>query len=273
MSGAGGWTPPRLSFVSPPRASSEELYNPSMVPRLDLSAAHLKMERARKHICDFDSEKAVFLSSNLYLCIPQFDPESRRTRFVLGPLPSLPRNFALVAGDAIHNLRVALDYVANEMVRSSGGSDKNVYFPIFDDEQKYKTESASRTKGIAADFKSSIDRLRPYRGGNDDLYGLHRLDITDKHRLLITIATRTSGLTIGKGVPNLKIISLPFNSTPAKEGDILGELEGEHQTSGGLKFTFDIAFGEPHVFYGSPVVATLGRLAGVVEGILSTLEV
>ena len=243
-----------------------------MAPKLDLSAAHLKIERAKKFISDFDSERAAFLGSNPCPYVAQFDPKKLRTRFVLGPLPSIPASLALLAGDAIHNLRASLDYVANEMVRSSGGNDKNIYFPISENEQRYKTDSVSRTKGMAADFKDAIDRLKPYGGGNDDLWGLHKLDITDKHRLLIPVATRSEGLSIGAGAPNLRVISLPFNRAPAKEGDTLAELEGEHRSIMGFKFTFDVAFGEPDVFYGSSVVATLGRLAGVVKDVVSSFE-
>src|SRR4051812_34674836 len=40
-------------------------------------------------------------------------------------------------GDAIHNMRVALDLMASELARINGNSDRDVYFPFAPSQEKF----------------------------------------------------------------------------------------------------------------------------------------
>jgi len=61
-------------------------------------------------------------------------------------------------------------------------------FPIAESDSIYKGIVCQRLRGVSQPARAAIGELRPWRGGNDALWLLHRLDIQDKHRLpLVTL--------------------------------------------------------------------------------------
>jgi hypothetical protein len=204
--------------------------------------------------------------------VAKFDDKSNTTQSIMGPLPVMPEELALLAGDTIHNLRTALDHVAVELVRDAGFPTKMIYFPISETAEKYKAESPGKTKNMPVAAKKVIDQMAPYGGGNDGLWALHSLDLTDKHRLLITIQTniaKTAQLTLS---PEPTEFSVLFEAPELAEGNILGEVSGNSEANQRIKFTFDVALGEPEFLAGEPVVPTLNYLAQMVEAIIAHFE-
>src|SRR5271155_2865741 len=136
---------------------------------LDLRGCREKIKRAKKHISDLDVERVRFLDTNPYTWTSQFDEEACETTFFLGPLPEMPAVLSVFLGDAIHNLRSALDHLAFALVKCSDplSPAKHVYFPICQSPKEYIPESERKTKGMALSAKQFIDRLRPYQGGNE----------------------------------------------------------------------------------------------------------
>lgn len=232
--------------------------------------ARLKIERAKKHIADLDAERVKFLGTDPYVGVPKFHPEANRTEFVLQSLPPVPVSISTILGDAVHNLRVALDYLAYELVRSAGVEPKGIYFPISESIEKHKSESSRKTKGMPQAAKDDIDRMQPYRGGNNGLWGLHKLDVIDKHRLLPTV-----GMKVGAFQVNLSPTPTEYNfAIPSilEEGDIIGWISGNHEADKHMSVTADIAFGEPEVLEGRPIIETLAQLVNLVEAIVLHFE-
>jgi len=239
---------------------------PSAKP-LDLRGARLKVERAKKHIADLDAQRVTFLGTDPYYGVPRFNSEFNCTEYVVQSLPTIPECIPLILGDAVHSLRSALDYVACELVRSVGGAPKNVYFPISESPEKYKTDSGGKTKGMPQEAKDYIDRMRPYCGGNDAFWAIHELDIIDKHRLLPTV-----GMNIGSWEANLSLTPTmyTFNLSPIlKEGTVIGSIPGNTEPDKRMSITADIAFGEPELLEGRPLIETLTALADMVEAVVS----
>ena len=239
---------------------------PASAKPLNLKGAFLKVGWAKKHISDLSNKSSAFLGSNPYFGLPKFDAKANRTRFVLENVPEIPTEIRLLLGDAAHNLRTALDHLSCELVRSTGVSEPKVYFPICESEQVYKSESAGKTKGMPGSAKQLIDRLNPYGGGNHLLWGIHQLDIIDKHRLLLTTTLKTGGwsVTLDQTARDYGFAFIPA----LKSGDVIGDLEGNHESDKQMSVTPQIAFGEPEVFAGDPLFPTLPILADYVEGII-----
>ncbi len=88
-----------------------------------------------------------------------------------------------IIGDAIHNLRAALDLMASELARRNGASDKDVYFPFAASADDLDAAIKARCfhKAGPASVKLLKESIHPYRGGNDTLCAVHDLDIQDKH--------------------------------------------------------------------------------------------
>jgi len=131
----------------------------------------------------------------------------------------------------------------------------------------------------------AVCALQPYRGGNGEyLWLINRLDVIDKHRLLVTIGYTYKALTFDgaaairgkaewtKNLPAMLISIRPATPYPLEEGTELfsaaPDLFEQHKD---LQFTFEIAFGEPKILVGESVVPTLRGLLDEVDGLLKRL--
>jgi len=158
-------------------------------PPNHFSASRLKVKRAKQHIDDIDSAITGFLNSDFYTV--SIDKDSKRGSNVLcidiKPTPFPFHGAALVIGDALHNLRSALDILYYGFV--SGPTDWTT-FPIRNTREELivPLDSALEKKQItSAVYDLILDCIKPYATGNHSLWGLHDMNIRDKHQLLVPL--------------------------------------------------------------------------------------
>jgi hypothetical protein len=160
----------------------------------DLSGVLLKLERAETHMKVFADELATFSKRDP-------EPFGFKTEETTGQGESVtynlyaiireepPRELALPFGDAIHNIRSALDHLVFELASPKGRKSRKLQFPIFTDECEFKVRNPPMLKSIKGDERTLIERVQPYIATNvpsdDPLAVLGRLSNRDKHRLLI----------------------------------------------------------------------------------------
>jgi hypothetical protein len=198
------------------------------------------------------------------------------TFFVLRELPEIPRAISLSIGDAVHNLRTALDYLACALVVHNGNTPKNVYFPIAETLARYQTESPSKTKGMALGTKKLIDDLHPHGEGNSGFYALHLLDIIDKHRLLPTVAMGIGNWNVSLSSKTTLVgFNMPQNRNQPfglRKNDFIGMMPGNHVSDKEMSATVQLAFSEPEMLVGEIVLSTLKSLADMVRYVLKFFE-
>jgi hypothetical protein len=106
---------------------------------------------------------------------------------------------SVVVGDVIHNLRSALDHLAWQLVILDGGQPTDdTQFPIYASETNAKGNPRNVTIQPGINDQHIIDALIEVQPFTEAKYGhdpatnalwiVHRLNIIDKHRLLVTIA-------------------------------------------------------------------------------------
>jgi hypothetical protein len=103
-----------------------------------------------------------------------------------------PDHWPLLAGEAIQNLRSALDYAVYEIApkRKRGLA----MYPIFTDPCEFQVTGLKRLPGIPAEIRAAIEDTQPYRRlpqapAEDALERLRTLSNIDKHRALTTFAS------------------------------------------------------------------------------------
>ena len=109
--------------------------------------------------------------------------------YTMDSVEPIPPEIPVLAGDVIQNLRSALDHVAYQLfriVQELRERASTVYFPIAENHTKYQAQKGGQTSGMSRQAIGAIDAIQPYRGGNDALWHLHKLNIIDKHRLNLT---------------------------------------------------------------------------------------
>lgn len=162
----------RLTVVEAYRMT-ESLFNGSFI----------KLQRANRFIDDLEQMLKAFNNSQPFAA--RFDFSVTPPQILLD-WKGLSREVGAVLGDAVHNLRTALDLVASELARINGKSDRNVYFPFATSAAEFPGAVAKRNFDKAG--QEAVDLLHtfaPYRGGNELLRAIHDLDIEDKHTALL----------------------------------------------------------------------------------------
>jgi hypothetical protein len=113
-------------------------------------------------------------------------------------LKRMPDVIALPIGDAVHNLRAALDLIVYETIQAINGKpSRKAAFPFnADRENLLRSAEYGAIQKVSADAATLIlDTIKPYKTGNFPLWGLNKLDVIDKHHLLIPTA-HVTGFTV-----------------------------------------------------------------------------
>ncbi len=243
---------------------------------IDLAGVDLKIERANKHIDDLKRHIDDFVATNPYEVVIQDDPQDAECyQGVLKIHKPIPPCIPLTTGDAIHNLRSALDHLACATVSMNGTVTSDTAFPIWRKPsvptvQEYKSLVLGKVKGAPQPFIDVLLGYQPYeRGLHDALWAIDYLDITDKHKLLIEALTGYDSLV--RWVGPLVDVTKPDYLFPLKDGDKLfgGRYADKEQEP---NVVVAIALGEPAIIQGKPVAPELAQLSEFASSVIDQLR-
>lgn len=256
-----------------------------MTPEERRGSANRKIEWAHHHIRHLNTEIRSFLDAepSPYGVCPERNPQTGQLVYYVTSLPGIPLEVSLIAGDACHGLRSALDHLAYQLWRSvandTSGGGRHVNFPVFSSAEKYKTQRKTVVQMIGEDATKLIDALEPYKGGKGEpLWRLSELDNADKHRVLLTgglyyksfsPVPTIQALMRAQGAPSdlVQALSripnlLPRDRLfPLKVGDVLYVGPPEMEANPKMNFRFDIALNEAGIAEGQPIVEFLQQMA------------
>jgi hypothetical protein len=209
-----------------------------------------------------------WLTENPYtLGIKKHSEEGYVTYYVKNAPGPIDSEIAMRLGDALHNLRSTLNHLARALVEATKVSfdPRKTSFPIFDTPEGYKSLSRGRVVGLGKHPLELLDGIQPYKGGlGDRLWQLHELDIIDKHRMLLTLASvpvarrltpsEKEGVERGKAIFGDRFFA--FNFVRADPNRTLVPLEAGHELGTfpvsdmdkDMGFAIDIALNEREVF-------------------------
>lgn len=186
--------------------------------------------------------------------------------------PPLPLIINAEAGAIINMIRSSLDLLAVALAERNGHiAPKDVYFPIADSVLSFIDPKDGAIKKIARlteNDRKRIERLKPYKGGDDLLYSLHQFDIMRKHRRLVRAHIRLRNINVWRvgHHPDAKWIY----SGSLEDGTPLCLIAGgtHHDT----KVTPEIFLAETTIPYRGPIRTALPTIAKRVEEIISMFD-
>lgn len=236
----------------------------------------LKIARARKHTAELEIETARYLSRDPYVPLLIFDTQTKEHYVHALSREDVPSDMVTIFGDAIFNLRSALDILANDLVALNGAIPKKVYFPFADTKERLEDQIEEKLKMASADVKEMVRAFRPYRGGNKLLRALHDLNIRDKHvavlgagagQSMIFTKDDMTEVAPGKWVAD-------FSNLPTVPIDPTGFPVNEHGVIVGKLATAEsyVHIGPDLPLAGEPIIPTLNKLVDLVQGIVDTFE-
>lgn len=253
-----------------------------MANPVDFFGPDLKAERAEHHIGELDGIFREFVRKNRNALRSKCNARAVRKKVTLGG--AFPRHTSTVLGDAIHNLRAALDHAYCILVEANGHTvTRYTSFPIGKDRDSVAGSIKGQTDakhGPSQTVRDAIlNTIQPFEGGNGArLYSLHHLDITDKHALLIPTVTkfRLDGYVMhlkNGGRVNINDMTLGSLGSQVQKDGLLHIGPGVYlEAKENAQATFAIGFDRSQTFQGENIVQTLRDLHMLVTSTLKVLR-
>jgi hypothetical protein len=178
------------------------------------------------------------------------------------------------AGDAIHNLRSALDHLAYGIVAEFQKPSPYLYFPMDAELNSLKHQASFREiKQVAPDIADLIvNVIKPYGAGNL-FVKLNHLDRANKHRFLLvhkaSSEVRVYMAATDDDIPAEaeRCFILLANPTRVPTPGSKASIHNEHYS----KSEFDILFDQGLPFENEPVMPALRSLSDLVSDVISIL--
>jgi hypothetical protein len=250
-----------------------------------LDSLLLKVERAKKYISDLEAEYDRFHQTKPYTFSDSTNPQTGERTYYVEHAEPIPMEFSVIIGDALNNLRCALDHLAYHLVYVGVGAVKSypdAKFPMGNSLSDYNEQKLRALNGMRQDAVTAIDALEPYIGGAGEYFvHLARLNNFDKHRLLLTawscfeghkafLSDREMLAKFHGGKPSDYTNSLLAPTSrifPLKAGDTLLTVP-KSEVEDDLTFLLGIAFAEPEIVMGKPVIGTLREMTKLVQHVI-----
>lgn len=227
-----------------------------------LRLIRVKIERAYKHIEDLEDAIAPFVGPVFKSVSFDRDPETGKPRLQTEPLYIYTSNIPAIAGDAVHNLMSSLDHLAFQLVSVGAArgivrkeKPETIQFPIAHDAKTYESRKLRYVDGATPEAIEAVDRLKPYKGGNDALFLLYKLDIADKHQSIFPMGKDfiMDGVSFKSDEPFFSGLGIPDQEK-------------------NMNLTGDESFIQLAVERSNPLLPTLHQLADLVSNIVSSFR-
>ncbi len=234
-----------------------------------LRGPRLKANRADQHINDI-LRMSQELPAEFYdfrVCARTIPPYAKPTQFELryDPIKPIPETFALIIGDAVHNLRAALDHLASGIIRTIDPGAKR-YFPVtkIRDNLEKSGDLALMETALPGSKELVLNKIRPVNGGRDHLWAFGSIDIDDKHNLVVPTITIATIDGISGNSRGMSFEGIGFGNDAAKPFIAMASTN-PFSIQGKPHASVDVSFGPGTPFYGHPVVPTLLDIRQLVE--------
>lgn len=167
-----------------------------------LDACRAKVQRARFHVAELRQAILKDIESAPYRVVGHSNEATSEVIIVAEANPTftgIPIHVPLIAGEAAHQLRSALDHLVWQLVAVNTGlppSGNKSGFPIFRAEAGYVKRAAAMIAGVSDEAAHRIRSAQPFlAGANADrvlTWVLQELNNADKHRLIPVTIDHTS---------------------------------------------------------------------------------
>jgi hypothetical protein len=215
--------------------------------------AELKLRRAREHIAAAAEIVQEWLGGDAFLIESKLNLATGRTERRVRLSEAPPDQLALVVGDAVHNLRAALDHAVFDAASECVGGtltekeERALAFPVLKSrpDEGFHRKTAPHLPHVPREVRKVIEEEQPYQWTTPEdpdgycfrpVWQIHELDRIDKHRRLTVTAASLEYHAIGvpDGVePDVKFC---VERGPVKDGQLLATYLGAEV---GVQYMFD----------------------------------
>ena len=254
----------------------------------ELASVRAKIGRAKDHLRDIDSALTTLIgtdpTANHSVSI-EYESDGKEMVVKLAECKPIDPTLPLVIGDCLHNLRSALDHLVYRLALKLGTSTEaadKTFFPIYLTKATFDDRVKKLLKPFISDAAlTEIEKCQPYSAYDvpeeADVWILNKLDIFDKHRLLVVAAQKCAPVeftitVVATGEQCHEIISEPKWKTVIDGAEIirfrLANPPGKVRVQ--IKLVTSIQLAETGLAAdGVPVQDALGQCIAIVSSIVS----
>jgi hypothetical protein len=177
------------------------------------------------------------------VAVSRFNEDSTQYVSHLRIIEPPPIDWAIRFGEAVHNMRSALDHVIYQLtIRHHGGPLAKTGFPIFLDREPFERFGQAQIRGLLPAAQAVIEGLQPYHAPKPKdtvLWNLQESWNQDKHRIvqLMAAVSRKSSLAVVPPVPCRTMLFNGLHEDGAKIAEIIFREPSPH-----VKVHFEIQF-------------------------------
>lgn len=142
--------------------------------------------RGKWHLGFLTFERSGYINKQPYTIIREHDPETGlnlwKAKVVVQPDPQM----ACMVFDAVNCFRSALDHAVFAAVQKIGGvaDPDSTKFPFGDSYKEAEEQFEGRARRVPASIRDFLLDFKPYKGGNDLLWGFNKIRNSKIHRIL-----------------------------------------------------------------------------------------
>jgi len=231
-------------------------------------SAKQKVARAREIIAALDAEIQAFNATEPHERMVETDPEGLVQEHTVKLTRPLPDSLAVLSQEATAALRAALDQAVFAASKAAGSRRlMDTCFPIAEGAGQLNKVMAEKCKGVPPDIAAIIREIKPFKGGNDLIWGLLAIAGLEEYALIVPVGSVDSGLTFvnNKTAPRVR--------WDARRREIeLGSFPIHGKFQPHIKISFSAAFGAIEGLENCPVLPVLTAMIAEVERILEVME-
>ena len=232
----------------------------------------MKLERAREHIQYLSDTVNAFYDRGPYRLVGNAEPGTGHWVVCIFVNEEPDARWGAIAGDAVHNLRSALDNLWHRLWHkpdtAAFWTARYDGFPVFKSLEQLESRFRRVRKARERAIIDVLRRIAPYDGGNDGVGVLADLSNEDKHTCFMPALGAMKGtyafwLSVGKARSKTVTLKHP-GMCPIADGATVARLQVDIR--GGIpvdvhsEVSFAVVFGQSPTFHGQPIVPLLAKL-------------
>ena len=117
-----------------------------------------------------------------------------------------------------------------------------------------------------------VDTIKPYKGGDDDLFGLHDLDIDDRYKLNVPVFTAVALRNVSVRNADKRVVKIGRLELGPRGEIQLAESVGKAELASYEDASFAALFDKGSAFEGQAIVPTLQRLSKLVSTVVDAVQ-
>jgi hypothetical protein len=244
----------------------------------DLLDATASVDWAVSNFPSFEARLNGWLKANLDLVVKNLPSNAGKDGLILVQKEPIPRLLNAEVGAYINSIRTSLDVLATAIARRDNFTlGDNIYFPVASSQEVFERREFKGKeffKALSTKHRAIIESVKPYPQGNNALWTLHKLDVTRKHKRLLTVRADADSLTYTGGNRELIFFGdVPGTRTKRlSENEILLAYVGPGSKNPEMQFAADIVFDEAPLLEGLRVTTMLEFFAQNAKAIIDAFD-